>query len=76
MTSITCPKCRQGADDGALDAGECPACGFPLDGPLVIAGGAPPRSSVRYIVGAGAVAVATAGYAGYAYFGKGDPAQV
>ena len=36
MTTLKCPKCRLHAPDDALDAGQCPACGFPLDGPLVL----------------------------------------
>lgn len=36
MTTITCPKCRQGLPDDALDAGQCHHCGFPLDGPVVL----------------------------------------
>ncbi|MBP3955594.1 hypothetical protein J8F10_09900 [Gemmata sp. G18] len=36
MTTLTCPKCRQGAPEAALDAGQCPACGFPLEGPVVL----------------------------------------
>ena len=39
MTTLTCPKCRQGLPDDALDAGQCHLCGFPLDGPVVL--GAP-----------------------------------
>jgi hypothetical protein len=33
VTSLTCPKCRQAVSDEALDAGQCPACGY--DGPMV-----------------------------------------
>ena len=36
MTTLTCPKCRQGLPDDALDAGQCNLCGFPLDGPMVL----------------------------------------
>jgi hypothetical protein len=68
MTTLTCPKCRQGMPDEALDVGQCPACGFPLDGPVVLA--APgarsePRwgliATVVLLIGAGA------GFS-YAYF--------
>lgn len=37
MSTLTCPKCRRGLTDDALDAGQCPLCGFPLDGPVVLA---------------------------------------
>lgn len=37
MTTLTCPMCRRGLSDDALDAGQCPLCGFPLDGPVVLA---------------------------------------
>ncbi|QJX00512.1 hypothetical protein [Frigoriglobus tundricola] len=37
MTTLTCPKCRQQLPEDALDAGQCPLCGFPLDGPVVLA---------------------------------------
>lgn len=33
MTSLMCPKCRQAVSDAALDAGQCPSCGY--DGPMV-----------------------------------------
>ncbi|AMV26616.1 hypothetical protein VT84_19615 [Gemmata sp. SH-PL17] len=36
MTTLTCPKCRQGMPETALDTGQCPACGFPLEGPVVL----------------------------------------
>lgn len=66
MTTLTCPKCRQGMSDAALDVGQCPACGFPLDGPLVL-DGAPRRHSPALLVAvAGALVVAT-GVAGYAF---------
>lgn len=64
MTTLTCPKCRQSMPDAALDVGHCPACGFPLDGPLVI-GGAARRSPALLAALIGAVVVAT-GVAGYA----------
>jgi hypothetical protein len=70
MTTLTCPKCRQSIPDDALDAGQCPACGFPLDGPLAFATtGA--RSGTRLFVAAGVVAlVAGAGFAGYTLFSR------
>ena len=37
MTTLTCPKCRQKLPEEALDAGQCPHCGFPLDGPVLLA---------------------------------------
>src|SRR5690349_24555367 len=36
MSTLTCPKCRQGITDDALDLGQCALCGFPLDGPVVL----------------------------------------
>jgi ssDNA-binding Zn-finger/Zn-ribbon topoisomerase 1 len=47
MTTLPCPKCRQQMPDDALDRGQCPACGFPLDGPLVLdAGSRRPRTAL------------------------------
>lgn len=65
MTTLTCPKCRLGMSDAALDAGQCPACGFPLDGPLVLDVAAHRRSPALLVAVAGAV-VAT-GVASYAF---------
>lgn len=39
MTTLTCPKCRQGMTEEALDTEQCPRCGFPIDGPVVLATG-------------------------------------
>jgi hypothetical protein len=36
VTDLTCPKCRQPIADAAIDAGQCPVCGFSIDGPVVI----------------------------------------
>jgi hypothetical protein len=35
MSNLACPKCRQVVSDAALDAGQCPCCGY--DGPMVVA---------------------------------------
>lgn len=69
MITLTCPKCRQGTSDAALDAGECPACGFPLDGPVVLDSPSRRRHPARLLLGAG-VLVAAFGVAGYVYFGR------
>src|SRR5947199_8072483 len=71
MTTLHGPKCRQGMSDAALDVGQCPLCGFPLDGPMVL--GTPGRRSggTRLLVALGLVAVlAGAGVAGYVFLGK------
>ena len=60
MTTLTCPKCRRGLADDALDAGQCPLCGFPLDGPVVLVPPASRGGRTRLLV-AGAVAVVLAG---------------
>jgi hypothetical protein len=36
MDTLTCPKCRTGLSDAALDAEQCSQCGFPLVGPVVL----------------------------------------
>ena len=35
MTHLECPTCRQFVSDHALDAGQCPFCGY--DGAMVVA---------------------------------------
>jgi hypothetical protein len=73
MTTLTCPKCRLGMPDDALDAGLCPGCGFPLDGPLVLdtPGSA---ATTRWKIAAGLVVVlagtGVAGYQGYQFLGR------
>ena len=71
MTAFTCPKCRQAVSDVALDAGHCPACGFPLDGPLVI--NTPRRRSPGWLLAVGGALVAATGVAGYAYLSPPAP---
>jgi hypothetical protein len=52
--------------DEALDAGHCPACGFPLDGPLVFATPGARSVITRLLLAGGLVALlAGAGFAGY-----------
>jgi hypothetical protein len=64
MTSLTCPKCRHGVTDDALDRGACPACGFPFDGPVVLGAGA--RGAPRVLLAVTLMAAAGgAGAAGY-----------
>lgn len=69
MTTLTCPKCRQGMPDEALDVGQCPACGFPLDGPVVLGpqnGGAGVK---RLLIAVGVlVLLAGAGFGSYTLF--------
>ncbi len=72
MSTLTCPKCRQGMTDDALDVGQCPACGFPLDGPLVLDGTNKRRPPALLFAVAG---VLVAGAAGYAYFGQSEPTR-
>lgn len=77
MTSLTCPKCRQGVTDDALDTGACPACGFPLDGPIVLGAGRARGGVVTRVLLAGGllVAVAGAGAAGYFVSARTTPAK-
>lgn len=73
MTSLTCPKCRHGLSDDALDAGACPLCGFPLDGPVVLS--APAGSGLqRLLLPATAAAVMLLATIGYLLFGRDAPA--
>ena len=73
MTTLTCPKCRQGMPDDALDAGHCPACGFPLDGPFVFATPGSRPVGTRLLLAAGAVTLlAGAGYTSYMLFSRTD----
>ncbi len=74
MTTLTCPKCRQRMTDAALDVGQCPACGFPIDGPLVFNGTAKRRSPALLLAVTG-VLVAGAGAAGYAYYTQAKPSS-
>lgn len=69
MTTLSCPKCRQHMPDDALDRGQCPACGFPLDGPLVLDPVARRPRTALFAVG-GAILV-TAGAAAFSAFGDG-----
>lgn len=74
MTTLSCPKCRQGITDDSLDAGQCPACGFPLDGPVVLAN--PGKRSYRLLIALGAIAiVAVSAIAGYAILNHSQPTQ-
>jgi hypothetical protein len=56
MTTVSCPKCRQALPDTALDAGACPLCGFPLDGPVVLSPAGGPRTR-RWLAASVAVAL-------------------
>jgi hypothetical protein len=69
MTSLTCPKCRHGLPDAALDAGQCPLCGFPLDGPVVLATPVSRTSGTRLPLAVGATLLLTTAGAGFAVFG-------
>lgn len=79
MTPLKCPKCRQPMPEDALDAGQCPACGFPLDGPLVLDAGMQrsrlPLLALVCVLLAGAGA-GVAGYfaSGLSSFGAPQPA--
>jgi hypothetical protein len=71
MVSPTCPKCRHAIPDAALDDGQCPACGFPIDGPLVIGTHGRRWSATRFLVAAGAVGLlAAGGFTGYTLFNR------
>ncbi len=64
MTTLTCPKCRHGLADAALDAGQCPLCGFPLDGPVLLT--PPAHGRARLLFALGAVVLLAGGVAVYA----------
>lgn len=71
MPTLTCPKCRQGMPDDALDVGQCPACGFPIDGPLEFGKPGARSAGTRALIALGVVALlGGAGYASYAYFNR------
>ena len=70
MTTLSCPKCRQRMPDDALDRGQCPACGFPLDGPLVLDAAARRPRTALFAVG-GVVLVTAGAAAAYSAFGDG-----
>src|SRR6266545_2503486 len=72
MTTLTCPKCRQGLADDALDLGQCPLCGFPLDGPMVLGTPGTRSGGTRLLLALGLVAVG-AGVAGYVFMGRPNP---
>jgi hypothetical protein len=60
--------------DESLDAGQCPACGFPFDGPVLLA--APGRGGARMILAGGFVAALAGVAAGVAFWPHSDaPAQ-
>lgn len=67
MPTLTCPKCCQAVTDDALDVGQCPACGFPFDGPVVLAQPGP-RSGKRLLIAAGLVVAFVGGGAAGLYF--------
>jgi|GEM_PF-3191097 len=76
MTHLTCPKCRQGVPDDALDVGQCPACGYPLDGPVVLTGVRPRTGQMRLFLALGMVTLlAGAGIAGYLHFAPATPSS-
>jgi hypothetical protein len=60
MSELVCPKCRQAVSDAALDAGNCPYCGF--DGPMVLAGGG---GKWAWLVATAAVVLSGAAVGGY-----------
>jgi hypothetical protein len=71
--TLTCPKCRHWISEEALDAGQCPACGFPFDGPVLLA--TPGRGGARMLLAGGVVAaLAGGGAAGYAFWPQPDAA--
>jgi hypothetical protein len=71
MVTLTCPKCRHAMPEDALDVGQCPTCGFPLDGPLAFGSPGPRRRAARLLAAAGAVGLlAGGGYAGYALLNR------
>ena len=75
MTTLTCPKCRQGLPDDALDAGQCHLCGFPLDGPVVL--GTPDTSAggTRLLLAAGGTVLVVAAVAGFVYYDRADASR-
>lgn len=76
MTHLTCPKCRQGMPDDALDVGQCPACGYPLDGPVVLTGEQAHAGHTWLFLTLGTVTLLIlmgAGIAGYVHFTQEAP---
>ncbi len=74
MTTLTCPKCRQGLPDDALDAGQCHLCGFPLDGPVVLGTPGARAGGTRLLLAGGAVLV-VAVVAGFVYYDRADASR-
>lgn len=72
MISLSCPKCRQALADDALDAGACPLCGFPLDGPVLLS--APSRSRT-WVLLLGVVSLLALAGVGYAIFTPDAPSE-
>lgn len=73
MTTLTCPKCRRGLPDDALDAGQCPHCGFPLDGPVVLTAPAASSGARWLVAGAVVLLLGAAAVGGYAYLDRDEP---
>jgi hypothetical protein len=59
MDTLTCPKCRTGLSDNALDAEQCPQCGFPLVGPVVLVPAGSPVGGTRLLLSLTAALVLT-----------------
>lgn len=75
MTTLTCPKCRQGLPDDALDAGQCPLCGFPLDGPVVLGAPGMRAGGTRLLLAAGGTVLVVAAVAGFVYYDRADASR-
>ena len=75
MTTLTCPKCRQGLPDEALDAGQCHLCGFPLDGPVVLGTPGARAGGTRLLLAAGGAVLVVAVVAGFVYYDRADASR-
>ncbi len=75
MTTLTCPKCRQGLPDDALDAGQCHLCGFPLDGPVVLGTHDTSAGGTRLLLAAGGAVLVVAVVAGFVYYDRADASR-
>ncbi len=75
MTTLTCPKCRQGLPDDALDAGQCHLCGFPLDGPVVLGTPGARAGGTRLLLAAGGAVLVVAAVAGFVYYDRADASR-
>jgi hypothetical protein len=73
MDSLSCPKCRRALPEDALDAGQCPLCGFPLDGPVLLAAPGSHAGSKLLLFALGGVVLLAGVVTVYAVSDRSDP---